>query len=89
VDSCPVMSPNTKYSLIGSAKREKRSAILEAATLVILKQGLSAPTMVIAKEAGIANGSLFTYFETRSRKLSFCYFNTIPYADRSYCLIVR
>lgn len=45
---------------------EKRSAILEAATRVIVAQGLSAPTMGIAKEAGVANGSLFTYFETKS-----------------------
>jgi AcrR family transcriptional regulator len=45
---------------------EKRAAILEAATRVIVKQGLSAPTMVIAKEAGVANGSLFTYFETKT-----------------------
>jgi AcrR family transcriptional regulator len=45
---------------------EKRSAILEAATRVIVTQGLSAPTMVIAKEAGVANGSLFTYFETKT-----------------------
>jgi len=45
---------------------EKRSAILEAATRVIVTQGLSAPTAGIAKEAGIANGSLFTYFETKT-----------------------
>jgi AcrR family transcriptional regulator len=45
---------------------KKRSAILEAATRVIVTQGLSAPTMVIAKEAGVANGSLFTYFETKT-----------------------
>ena len=45
---------------------KKRSAILEAATRVIVSQGLSAPTMVIAKEAGVANGSLFTYFETKT-----------------------
>jgi AcrR family transcriptional regulator len=45
---------------------EKRSAILEAATRVIVTQGLSAPTMGIAKEAGVANGSLFTYFETKT-----------------------
>ncbi|MGC2398166.1 MAG: TetR/AcrR family transcriptional regulator [Acidobacteriaceae bacterium] len=44
---------------------EKRTAILKAATRVIVTQGLSAPTAVIAKEAGIANGSLFTYFETK------------------------
>jgi AcrR family transcriptional regulator len=45
---------------------EKRAAILEAATRVIVMQGLSAPTMVIAKEAGVANGSLFTYFKTKT-----------------------
>src|ERR1700727_2025177 len=45
---------------------EKRSAILEAATRIIVTQGLSAPTMGIAKEAGVANGSLFTYFETKA-----------------------
>jgi AcrR family transcriptional regulator len=45
---------------------EKRSSILQAATRVIVMQGLSAPTMVIAKEAGVANGSLFTYFATKT-----------------------
>ncbi len=45
---------------------EKRSAILEAATRVIVAQGLSAPTAGIAKEAGVANGSLFTYFATKT-----------------------
>src|ERR1700734_2240194 len=46
--------------------QEKRAAILEAATRVIVLQGLSAPTMGIAKEAGVANGSLFTYFQTKT-----------------------
>src|SRR5580692_2416787 len=45
---------------------EKRTAILEAATRVIVMQGLSAPTMGIAREAGVSNGSLFTYFETKT-----------------------
>ncbi len=36
---------------------DKRNRILDAATRVIVAQGLSAPTMGIAKEAGIANGS--------------------------------
>src|SRR5882672_1494151 len=52
---------------------EKRNAILEAATRVILTQGLSAPTADIAKEAGIANGSLFTYFETKARLFNHLY----------------
>jgi AcrR family transcriptional regulator len=45
---------------------EKRNAIMEAAIRVIATQGLGAPTMRIAEEAGVANGSLFTYFETKS-----------------------
>lgn len=45
---------------------EKRNAVLEAATRVIVTQGLSAPTAGIAKAAGIANGSLFTYFDTKA-----------------------
>ena len=45
---------------------EKRKAILEAATRIIVTQGLGAPTAGIAKEAEVANGSLFTYFETKS-----------------------
>ena len=45
---------------------EKRAALLEAAMRVIVTQGLSAPTAGIAKEAGVANGSLFTYFETKA-----------------------
>ena len=44
---------------------DKRNAILDAATRVIVAQGLSAPTARIAEEAGISNGSLFTYFETK------------------------
>lgn len=45
---------------------QKRSAILEAATRAIVRDGLSATTAGIAKEAGVANGSLFTYFETKT-----------------------
>lgn len=45
---------------------EKRAAILEAATRFIVAHGLSAPTAGIAKEAGVANGSLFTYFNTKT-----------------------
>lgn len=45
---------------------DKRKAIMDAAVRVIVAQGLSAPTATIAKEAGISNGSLFTYFETKA-----------------------
>ncbi len=45
---------------------DKRNALMAAAARVIVTQGLSAPTAMIAQEAGVANGSLFTYFETKA-----------------------
>jgi AcrR family transcriptional regulator len=45
---------------------DKRDALMAAAACVIAAQGLSAPTAVIAREAGVSNGSLFTYFETKA-----------------------
>jgi AcrR family transcriptional regulator len=52
---------------------DKRDAIIAAATKVIAAQGLSAPTALIAKEAGVSNGSLFTYFETKAELLNQLY----------------
>ncbi len=51
----------------------KRNAILAAATSVIAEQGVSAPTARIAKLAGVAEGSLFTYFETKDDLLNQLY----------------
>jgi AcrR family transcriptional regulator len=45
---------------------DRRNAILAAAARVIAAEGLAAPTAKIAQEAGVANGSLFTYFETKA-----------------------
>lgn len=52
---------------------EKRSAILDAATRVFAQQGIGAPTARIASEAGIAEGSLFTYFATKDVLLNELY----------------
>jgi AcrR family transcriptional regulator len=52
---------------------DKRNAIIEAATRVIVTHGLSAPTALIAQEAGVSNGSLFTYFETKTDLLNQLY----------------
>ena len=52
---------------------DRRSAIILAATRVILSQGLSASTAMIAQEAGVPNGSLFTYFETKADLLNRLY----------------
>lgn len=54
---------------------DKRNAILDAATRVIVTQGLGAPTATVAREAGISNGSLFTYFETKADLLNQLYLN--------------
>jgi AcrR family transcriptional regulator len=45
---------------------DKRAAIMSAAARVIAAQGLGAATATIAKEAGVSNGSLFTYFDTKT-----------------------
>ena len=52
---------------------DRRSAIMSAAIRVIASQGLGAPTATIAKEAGVSNGSLFTYFETKADLLNQLY----------------
>jgi AcrR family transcriptional regulator len=52
---------------------EKRSAIMSAATRVFASQGLGAATATIAKAAGVSNGSLFTYFETKADLLNQLY----------------
>jgi len=52
---------------------DRRDAIMAAAITVIAAQGLGAPTAAIAKEAGVSNGSLFTYFETKADVLNRLY----------------
>jgi AcrR family transcriptional regulator len=53
---------------------EKRRAILDAATRVFAERGIeNAPTSVISKAAGIAEGSLFTYFKSKDELMSELY----------------
>lgn len=53
---------------------ERRNAILAAATRVIASGGLTgAATSAIAREAGVSNGSLFVYFDTKSALLNELY----------------
>jgi AcrR family transcriptional regulator len=52
---------------------ERRNAILSAAIRVVASEGLGAPTAAIAKEAGVSNGSLFLYFETKATLLNELY----------------
>ena len=52
---------------------EKRTAILEATAEVVAMLGVSAPTAKIAKEAGVAEGTLFTYFANKDELLNQLY----------------
>lgn len=52
---------------------DKRNAIMAAAIRVMAAQGLAAPTATIAKEAGVANGSLFNYFQTKAELVNALY----------------
>ena len=52
---------------------DKRNAILAAAIAVIAEQGTGAPTARIAKMAGVAEGTLFTYFATKDDLLNQLY----------------
>lgn len=44
---------------------EKRDNLLQAAMVCIAEQGLGAPISRIAREAGVAEGTLYTYFPTK------------------------
>lgn len=52
---------------------QKRTALLEAAVQAIAETGLSATTAGIAKRAGVAVGTLFTYFPTKEQLLNETY----------------
>jgi AcrR family transcriptional regulator len=53
---------------------DKRNAILEAASRVFAERGLTAaPTSEISKQAGVAEGTLFTYFETKDDLINALY----------------
>src|ERR1700691_2821832 len=52
---------------------DKRTAILSAAAQVFAERGLGAPTAAITSAAGIAEGSLFTYFKTKDELINALY----------------
>lgn len=52
---------------------EKRKAILQAAIEEIDQLGLGAPTAKIARRAGVAEGTLFTYFSSKDELLNELY----------------
>ena len=53
---------------------DKRNAILDAATRLFAERGLTAaPTSKISKLAGVAEGTLFTYFKTKDHLINVLY----------------
>jgi AcrR family transcriptional regulator len=53
---------------------DKRNAIIDAATRVFAERGLTAaPTSEISKQAGVAEGTLFTYFKTKDDLINALY----------------
>lgn len=52
---------------------DRRHSIILAATELIAERGLGTSTADIAKHAGIANGSVFTYFETKTELFNAIY----------------
>jgi AcrR family transcriptional regulator len=53
---------------------DKRNAILDAATRLFAERGLTAaPTSEISKQAGVAEGTLFTYFQTKDELINALY----------------
>src|ERR1700675_1105592 len=56
-----------------SKSEDKRNAILSAATKVFAERGLGAPTSAISQAAGVAEGTLFTYFETKDELINALY----------------
>lgn len=52
---------------------EKRQTLLQAAVDLVAQQGLSASTANIAKQAGVAAGTLFTYFGSKEDLLNQAY----------------
>ena len=52
---------------------DKRDIILKAAGQLFADEGLNAPTVRIAKAAGVAEGSIFTYFASKDELINELY----------------
>ena len=52
---------------------DKRQTILQAAARLFAEEGLTAPTSRIAKAAGVAEGTIFTYFASKDELLNQLY----------------
>ena len=56
-------------------RNEKKAAIAGAAVRLFTERGFhGTPTSLIAREAGVSNGTLFHYFPTKEELINFAYF---------------
>src|SRR6202171_1979787 len=63
-----------RSSVARPKSEDKRNAILDAATRVFAERGLTAaPTSEISRQAGVAEGTLFTYFKTKDDLINALY----------------
>lgn len=49
---------------------DKKQALLDAATTAFAQSGIAASTALIARKAGVAEGTLFRYFATKDDLLN-------------------
>jgi AcrR family transcriptional regulator len=59
-----VLTDQSLQCYLGQVK-DKRQQILDTTLALFAREGLAVPTALIAKEAGVANGTLFNYFPTK------------------------
>jgi len=67
---------------------EKRQIILEATAVLIAEDGVVTPTSKIAKAAGVAEGSIFQYFNSKDELLNQLYLDLKSKLSSSYVDIV-
>jgi AcrR family transcriptional regulator len=67
------MKSGKRLTMARQKSEDRRQAIIDAAIALIAREGLGAATAAIAKEAGVANGSVFTYFPTKNDLLNQLY----------------
>ncbi len=61
-----VRTQSLEFEMARPKSEDKRNAILDAAIVVFAERGVwSTPTLAISKAAGVAEGTLFTYFSTK------------------------
>ena len=67
---------HTREARMTEDRDRKKTAIAGAAARLFTERGFhGTPTSLIAREAGISNGTLFHYFPTKEELINFAYFD--------------